>query len=406
MTSRRLSRIIATTDVHSALDGAVPLLAHLDRAYPDALIVDCGDWFEGTGYYQLGQGHLERQIITDLYDVVAPGNHGWKHYVHDPDLHQITVCANVVDTAGTLLFRTLHRATVAGHRVGVTAVIGEDAFDAIRVDQKTGHHLIDPAHALTGLLHAHGDEIDSWVVLSHSGFDRDTQLAAEVPHVDVIFAGHCHSNRYGPIRVADTLIVKGRERAAGYAQAEPTIHGWRASSQTFPSAAALPRRLQALDAQNQALREQLAAALGRIDPAFRHTTPDRHQLLLRTADALRREHGLPVLLSDTTLRPGPLGEELLLSDLLALEPFANHLVIADVPAHLTTGPGTWHAWLDHIAHPDLAGPLVCSPDALPPHPARLLTSDYLAYTFLAGPHRPAGIRMADAIRATLTGPRP
>jgi 5'-nucleotidase / UDP-sugar diphosphatase len=392
---RSVCRIIATTDVHSALDRAVPLMTHLDRRRADSLIVDCGDWFEGTGYYQIGAGNYERAIMTQLYDVLAPGNHGWKHHLNDSDLHRITVCANVTDHTGSSLFRPLHRVTVGGRHVGVTAVIGEEAFDAIRVEQRAGHHLIDPARALTDLIRAHRD-IASWILLSHSGIERDQRLAAEVADLDVIFAGHCDRDGYGPAHTAGTMIVKGRDHAAGYAMAEPTGQGWQASRHPFPAADSLPPRLEPLGEQLRSVQAQLAAPLGPIVPAYRCTTPDRHTLLVDTADRLREEFDLPVLLSDTTLRPGPLGEHLLLADLLALEPFTNHLVITDEPAARTTADD-WRAWLEHISDPDLAGPLVCSPEPSSRAPARLLTTDYLTHTFLGGSSRPAGLLVREAV---------
>ncbi|MGH1556317.1 metallophosphoesterase [Streptomyces sp. L7] len=78
--SRRLRKIIATTDVHSAFDAATPMLTHLHTARAGSLIVDCGDFFEGSGYYRFGKGKIEREILTSLYDLLAPGNHGWPHY--------------------------------------------------------------------------------------------------------------------------------------------------------------------------------------------------------------------------------------------------------------------------------------------------------------------------------------
>ncbi|MFE0460425.1 hypothetical protein ACFW1A_14380 [Kitasatospora sp. NPDC058965] len=151
MTVRQLFGITATTDVHSNLGRVVPLLDHLHHARRTHLVVDCGNWFEGTGYHQLGRGAVERQILTRLYDAVAPGNHGFANHLHTPELYGITVCANVTDADGAPVFRTLHRAIVSGRRVAVTGIMGPAAFDAIRVEQRPGLHLADPAHALAHL---------------------------------------------------------------------------------------------------------------------------------------------------------------------------------------------------------------------------------------------------------------
>lgn len=86
---RCLRRIVATTDVHSALDH-VPLLAsHLHALRGGALIADCGDFFEGTGYYVLGGGRVETALLTALYDVAALGNHGYSRTEDNFDIADV-----------------------------------------------------------------------------------------------------------------------------------------------------------------------------------------------------------------------------------------------------------------------------------------------------------------------------
>lgn len=218
MTTRRALRgIMATTDVHSALDNAGPFLTELHRLRQHALIVDSGDFFEGSGYYRLAQGAIERDLLLRSYDVLAPGNHGWTHHF-EPDLHRLSVCANAVDArSGNALFRRLRTVNIGARRVAITAVIGRQAFNSIPARQRTGQAVTDPVQSLRELMLAHHHEVDDWIVLSHSGFDEDLKLAAACPFLDVIFAGHCHSEQYGPVRVGDAIILKGRELASGYA---------------------------------------------------------------------------------------------------------------------------------------------------------------------------------------------
>lgn len=116
--NRQLRRIIATTDVHSAFASPAPMLAHLHAARAESLIVDCGDFFEGSGFYRLGQGQIEHEILTSLYDLLAPGNHGWRHHF-EPELREMTVCANTTDDAGLPLFDRVRIERIAGRRVAV-----------------------------------------------------------------------------------------------------------------------------------------------------------------------------------------------------------------------------------------------------------------------------------------------
>jgi hypothetical protein len=174
--SRQLRRIIATTDVHSAFDLAAAMLTHPNTAKADSLIVDCGDFFEGSGFYRFGRGRIEHEILTGLYDLLAPGNHGWPHYF-EPGLHKITVCANVADGNGKPVFDRIRIKRIGGRRVAVTAVIGPQAFNTIPADQRAGHHVAELAQALREVMLEHHHRTDAWIVLSHSGFDEDLKLA-------------------------------------------------------------------------------------------------------------------------------------------------------------------------------------------------------------------------------------
>ncbi len=396
--TRTLQRIVATTDVHSNLAHPAPLLAHLHDARRTSLVVDCGDFFEGTGYYRLGGGSVERQILLSLYDVLAPGNHGWRHHF-EPGLRELTVCANAVDDAtGRHLFRRLHLAEIDGRLVAVTAVIGPQAFAAIPIGERAGHRVTDPARALVELLLSHHHEVDAWILLSHSGFEEDLQLADTCPFLDIVFAGHCHSDHYGPEPVGTTLVVKGAELGQGYAVAEPVDESWIARPCRFPDTAQVPEDLTAIIGQIDSLRGQLSSSAGRVADRWRSRVPDRRALLTATANRLRTGLGAAaVILNETALRPTELGETLHLSDLLTVEPFDNRLVHAPLPDALARDlPGL----LTHLA--ERAGPLVTAPDPLPTDLRSVLTTDYLAETFLNGQGHEAGLRLGQAVHSVLT----
>ncbi|WP_438290978.1 metallophosphoesterase [Streptomyces sp. HUAS TT7] len=395
--TRQLQRIIATTDVHSAFEDAMPLLTHLHTARPDSLVVDCGDFFEGTGYYRLGHGRIERRILTSLYDVIAPGNHGWAHHF-EPDLQRLTVCANAVDDAsGDSLFRRLHLADIGGRRVAVTGVIGLQAFNAIPHSQRVGHRATDPVQALRELTLAHHHEVDAWVLLSHSGFDEDLKFAAACPFLDVIFAGHCHSDQYGPVHVGDTLVLKGRELAVGYAQADPIGQGWAGRADLFlPTWRKLSPELTNVQREIEELSRQLAAPLGTISETYRYRHPDRRELLTEVATRLHTGLGAEaVVLNETALRPVQLGDTLTLGDLLATEPFGNQLVHAHLPDRQRDVEGL------RARLAEQAGPLVTAPAPLPNGAHTVLTTDYLADTFLPGRTQQAALRLGQAVQHVL-----
>lgn len=395
--NRQLRRIIATTDVHSAFGTPAPLLSHLHAARAENLIVDCGDFFEGTGFYRFGQGQIEREVLTRLYDVLAPGNHGWQHHF-EPGLREMTVCANTADDDGNPLFDRVRIERIAGRRVAVTAVIGTQAFNSIPTGDRIGHHVTDPAQALREVMLEHHHRADAWIVLSHSGFDEDLKLAAACPFADVIFAGHCHSETYGPVPVGDTLVVKGRELGVGYATAEPAGTGWAARTGTFPSSQEMPEGLAMVQDKIALVGRTLASPLGIVNEPYRNAPLDRRRLLSEVAARLHSGLGAEaVILNETALRSAPLAEVLTLGDLLAVEPFDNQLVHVRLPDQHAQDHAKLLGGLS-----ELVGPLVVAPSPLSPATSSVLTTDYLANSHLGGRTHQAGLRLGQAVRSVLT----
>jgi 2',3'-cyclic-nucleotide 2'-phosphodiesterase (5'-nucleotidase family) len=388
---------MATTDFHSNFDDATPLLAHLSATRPDTLIVDSGDFFEGTGYYRIGRGYLERATLLALYDVIAPGNHGWQHYF-ETDLHRITVCANAYGADGRRLFRPVDIRRIGGRTVGVTGVLGHQAFNAIPYAERAGQHVTNPAHALRELRLAH-EEVESWAVLSHSGFEEDLLLADACPFLDLVFAGHCHGDQYGPVQVGGVNVLKGYELGAGFAYAEPSEDAWTARVLRFDLIASSPPPdgLEAVRAQVSSIARELAAGLGIVAAPYRRTTLNRRSLLTdiiarlgagRAADA--------VLLNETALRTVQLNDVLTYGDLLAVEPFGNQLVRTTLPERFRSDPASLMARLT-----EHAGPMASAPDPLTPRLHTVLTTGYLADA-IGVPADATGPPLAQLVRQALT----
>lgn len=395
MMERVLERIVATTDVHSQLGKVTPLLAGLHRARRAALVVDCGDFFEGTGYYRLGQGRIEMEILVSLYDVLVPGNHGWRHHLQ-PGLREKTVCANVVDeSSGEAPFRHLHPTVIRGQRVAVTAVIGTQAFAAIPVSERSGYRVVDPVKALTDVWEKHQHEVDAWVLLSHSGFDHDLRLAEACPLLDVIFAGHCHSERHGPEQVGSTVVVKGPELAAGYSTAAPGDGCWRASAAQFEPGDTLPASLEPIARQVEVLRDHLAVPLGPVDTSLRDRVLDRRAVLDQVARNLAvGTASAVVVLNESGLRQVHLGQMLTVDNLMAIEPFGNHIVHAQFEREIGL-PSLLGQFEER------SGPLIVEPRPGPARVAHILTTSYLAEALPLASPTTTVVELSQAVRHVL-----
>ena len=380
--------ILVTGDVHSHLEHAPSLLDGIARASQGMLIADSGDFFEGTGYHRLGGGAVEREILTRLYDVLAPGNHGFGHYLSDPALYEMTVCTNIVDGAGKPVFRPSRPLMVGGVSIRITAVMSPEAFATIPAAEREGLRAVDPAAMLRALAaYRPGEASRAVVVLSHSGWDADVRLARACPFITVLFSGHCHSDRYGPARVGEVLLLKGREHAVGYAQAHPVEgSGWGGRIAHFqPPAGPLREDVADLQSRAAALRATLAHPRAPVREGWSGITPQRATLLRLVAKkvlASSRVRADVVVLNETLLRPCRLGTHVTTGTLMETAPFATRLAAVELDAQDA-------ARLPERLAP-LLGPVLSLGDPSRRARCRVVTSDYIARTHLRLPYQEVG----------------
>mmetsp|Transcript_157660 Transcript_157660/g.505565 ORF Transcript_157660/g.505565 Transcript_157660/m.505565 type:complete len:573 (+) Transcript_157660:116-1834(+) len=182
------------------------------------LTLDVGDLFTGQPFFEFFQGEAEMTILAALgYNATAVGNHdfdgkcvatgdlGIPHFKkvaakYAPNVELL--CANVVDErTGELLFRP-HAVfepfsggndPFSGIKVGVAAVLGEQAFDVITSSLRKGLRYTDyleAARVSAGKLREAG--CDVLVCLSHTGVDRGDRALTALGLYDVVFSGHSH----------------------------------------------------------------------------------------------------------------------------------------------------------------------------------------------------------------------
>lgn len=221
--------ILHTNDVHGAIDGYSKVAA-LKAAYEAegayVLLLDAGDFIQGTTYVSLSMGATAVELMELAgYDAVTLGNHefdyGYENLVSILDGADFEVISANVKYGGTLVFdaNTIFTAP-DGTKIGVfgltTAETGTKAHpDKIKgVTFDAAKAMFDIAEAQVAALEAAG--CDLIVCLAHLGVDdesagnRSTDLLDAVDGIDLLIDGHSHSvidgndNDYA---TADTMLV-------------------------------------------------------------------------------------------------------------------------------------------------------------------------------------------------------
>jgi 5'-nucleotidase len=215
--------ILHTNDTHSRIDpfpndggrfaglgGAArraSLVRDIRRRNANVLLVDSGDIFQGTPYFNFFGGEIEFKTMSSMrYDVSTLGNHDFDNGVEHlasmmPHAEFEFVCANY-DVEGTALSSRVRPFTIRevdGLRIGIFG-LGIDFAGLVMPALHEGVSYLDPVIvARTTVERLREEGCNLVICLSHLGhrYDRDrvsdTSLAAEVSGIDLILGGHTHT---------------------------------------------------------------------------------------------------------------------------------------------------------------------------------------------------------------------
>lgn len=176
---------------------------------PDLLLVDCGDFSQGTPYYNLFKGEVEIEMMNAMkYDVMTIGNHEFDFGLENMHrLYQLAkfpvVCCNY-DFTGTVL-EGMVKPYIIIHRKGVKiGIFGVSPQLKGLVQEKNYKGVVfqDPyKRANEVAAHLKEDEkCDVVICLSHLGWEKgrkyaenDIEFIAQTRNIDLVLGGHSHS---------------------------------------------------------------------------------------------------------------------------------------------------------------------------------------------------------------------
>ncbi len=220
--------ILHTNDMHSHIDpftegrykglGGMAARANaiqkIRSEENNVLLLDVGDVFQGTPYFNLYGGELELRLMSEMgYDATTIGNHEF-----DNGLHGLKHAMQFADfpylTANYDFSKNVIAGDVQPYKVFQKADINIGVFGlGIQLDGLVnpvmyGHTVYqDPlAVAREMVQELKAKECDLIICLSHLGYDygespkpSDKRLAQEVSEIDLILGGHTHTFMEEPL---------------------------------------------------------------------------------------------------------------------------------------------------------------------------------------------------------------
>lgn len=219
--------ILHTNDVHSHIDpfpaddprnanmGGVSrraaLIESIRKENPNVLLLDAGDVFQGTPYFNYYGGELELKLMSMMqYDLATLGNHDFDNgiegfYSQLPHANFDFVSANY-DFKNTALdthikpYKIFHK---DGIKIGVfgLGIELQGLVDKKNYKETVYRDPIEIAQDMTRILKKE-EKCDLVICLSHLGYDykksdenkvSDLKLAQKTQDIDLIIGGHTHT---------------------------------------------------------------------------------------------------------------------------------------------------------------------------------------------------------------------
>ena len=227
-----LITILHTNDTHSQIDpvsesdktwggkGGVArratLVKRIRKESPNTLMVDAGDVFQGTPYFNFYKGEVEYKSMSLIgYDVVTLGNHDFDNGVNAlaaaMKFANFDFVSTNYDVRGTVLearVKPYAVRTLGGVRVGLFG-LGISPDNLITPQNFQGVKYMDPVQMARGVVRLLREQEKCQLVvgMSHLGYYAnprnneigDTQVAAQVNGIDFIASGHTHTFMEKPV---------------------------------------------------------------------------------------------------------------------------------------------------------------------------------------------------------------
>ena len=200
----RVGKGSGTAGVHRRAE----YFAQVKAAHENVLLLDAGDYNQGTPYFTVFKGDLEMQLMNALgYDVVGIGNHEFDNGVDELarrlSMAQFPiVCANY-DFTGTPLESLVKPYVIiekAGKKIGIFGLT-TDVTTLVAKQNREGivyHDVYEVANNMAKELKKK-QKCDLVIALTHIGYSgypeevTDISLAQKTSNIDIIIGGHSHT---------------------------------------------------------------------------------------------------------------------------------------------------------------------------------------------------------------------
>jgi len=262
------------------------------------LLVDAGDMFQGTLFYQFYRGDVAAEMMNKLgYDAMAVGNHEFNHGPESLasfiDKAEFPVLMSNADLSSEPALKDLVlKSTVvekAGEKIGLVGVTPRNNDEL----SSPGPNITftDPSPAVQAEVDALSAEgVNKIILLSHSGYPTDNVIALNTTGVDLIVGGHSNTFLSNTDEDADGPypdVVNGVPIVQAYAYGKylGELEVVFDDDGNVTSASGEPILLDASVAEDEATKARIAELAGPLDEI-------RNEVVAEAADSIEGDRSV------------------------------------------------------------------------------------------------------------------
>ncbi len=233
--------ILHTNDTHSQIEPLTTMtdynvggflrreavIRSVREEHPDVLLLDAGDFSQGTPYYNFFKGRTEVKLMNAMgYDVCTLGNHefdyGTKSLARLLKKAKFTIVCSNYDFKNKSLQKSVKKNVVLeknGLKIGIFGLLTDvHSIVSQKMDEEALY--LDPVRTAQNEV----EELKSVgcqliICLSHLGVDENTindyTIAESVSGIDIIIGGHSHKEFQQPVVIGNTRIYQMAKSGKG-----------------------------------------------------------------------------------------------------------------------------------------------------------------------------------------------
>lgn len=207
--------IFTTNDLHGRLEpfnqnkfGGAARRSELFRTEKNAIILDAGDFAQGTLYFKILPNNLNLDIMGKQgYSAIALGNHDFdkgtqylKNSALSTDIPLLLSNVQFNDEELNKLIKSYIIKNVNNHKIAIIGVL-DSAVKAITSTKSDDYQVFDEIKTLQSIVNEIDKKSDLIIVLSHCGIEKDKKIAQQVKGIDLIIGGHSHTFLKKPLKI-------------------------------------------------------------------------------------------------------------------------------------------------------------------------------------------------------------